>query len=99
MKNLGKNIFFWIIAGALIFTLLDGYSYGSAQEELTYSEFKQEVQAKKVKTIVHKGDQMTVEVERHDETKFTVILPAYVQDQELKTILSENDVKESYEQN
>ena len=97
MKNLMKNIFFWIIAGALIFTLLDGYSRGSVKEELTYCEFKKEVQAKKVKTIVHKGDQMTVEVERHDETKFTVILPAYVQDQELKTILSENDVKESYE--
>ena len=97
MKNLGKNIFFWIIAGALIFTLLDGYSRGSVKEELTYSEFKKEVQAKKVKTIVHKGDQMTVEAERHNETKFTVILPAYVQDQELKMILSENDVSESYE--
>ena len=97
MKNLGKNIFFWIIAGALIFTLLDGYSGGSIKEELTYSEFKKEVQAKKVKTIVHKGDQMTVEAERHNETKFTVILPAYVQDQELKMILSENDVSESYE--
>ena len=34
---------------------------------------------------------------RHYETKFTVILPAYVQDQELKMILSENDVSESYE--
>ena len=97
MKNLMKNIFFWIIAGALIFTLLDGYSRGSVKEELTYSEFKKEVQAKKVKTIVHKGDQMTVEAERHNETKFTVILPAYVQDQELKMILSENDVSESYE--
>ena len=97
MKNLMKNIFFWIIAGAFIFTLLDGYSRGSVKEELTYSEFKKEVQAKKVKTIVHKGDQMTVEAERHNETKFTVILPAYVQDQELKMILSENDVSESYE--
>ena len=97
MKNLMKNIFFWIIAGALIFTLLDGYSRGSVKEELTYSEFKKEVQAKKVKTIVHKGDQMTVEAERHNETKFTVILPAYVQDQELKIILNENDVSESYE--
>ena len=97
MKNLAKNVFFWIIAGALIFTLLDGYSRGSVKEELTYSEFKKEVQAKKVKTIVHKGDQMTVEAERHNETKFTVILPAYVQDQELKMMLNENDVTESYE--
>ena len=97
MKNFSKNIFFWIIAGTLIFSLVNGFSNGSTNQELTYSEFKKEVQAKKVKTIVHKGDQMTVEAVRHDETKFTVILPAYVQDQELKTILSENDVRESYE--
>ena len=97
MKNLGKNIFFWIIAGALIFTLLDGYSYGSAKEELTYSEFKQEVQAKKVKTMLHKGDQMTVEAERYNGTKFTVVLPAYVSDQDLNEILRETDVSIAYE--
>ena len=47
MKNLGKNIFFWIIAGALIFTLLDGYSFGPEPEKLTFTEFKREIQAKK----------------------------------------------------
>ena len=97
MKNLGKNIFFWIIAGALIFTLLDGYSYGSAKEELNYSEFKQEVQAKKVKTMTYKGDQMTVEAERYNGTKFTVVLPAYVSDQDLNEMLRETDVSIAYE--
>ncbi len=97
MKNLGKNIFFWIIAGALIFTLLDGYSYGSVKEELTYSEFKQEVQSKKVKTMLYKGDQMTVEAERYNGTKFTVILPAYVSDQDLNETLKETDVSIAYE--
>ena len=48
MKNLMKNIFFWIIAGALIFTLLDGYSRGPEPEKLTFTEFKREVQAKKL---------------------------------------------------
>ena len=43
--------------------LLDNYSTSSLKEELTYSEFKQEVKGKKVKSIVYKGDQMTVEVE------------------------------------
>ena len=97
MKNLGKNIFFWIIAGALIFTLLDGYSYGSANEELNYSEFKQEVQSKKVKTMTYKGDQMTVEAERYNGTKFTVVLPAYVSDQDLNEMLRETDVSIAYE--
>ena len=44
-----------------MFMLLDNYSTSSLKEELTYSEFKQEVKGKKVKSIVYKGDQMTVE--------------------------------------
>ena len=97
MKNLGKNIFFWIIAGVLIFSLLDGYSFGSSNEQLNYSDFKQEVQSKKVKSIVYKGDQMTVEAERFNGTTFTVILPAYVTDQDLNEQLKESDVAIAYE--
>ena len=64
MKNFGRNILFWLVAGTLMFMLLDNYSASSLKEELTYSEFKQEVKGKKVKSIVYKGDQMTVDVER-----------------------------------
>ena len=96
MKNLGKNIFLdycWSID----FSLLDGYSFGSSNEQLNYSDFKQEVQSKKVKSIVYKGDQMTVEAERFNGTTFTVILPAYVTDQDLNEQLKESDVAIAYE--
>ena len=49
MKNFGRNILFWLVAGTLMFMLLDNYSASSLKEELTYSEFKQEVKGKKVK--------------------------------------------------
>ena len=61
MKNIGRNLFFWLIAGTLLFMMLDNYSTARVDEQLTYSEFKQEIQSKKVKSIVYKGDQMTVE--------------------------------------
>ena len=97
MKNLGKNIFFWIIAGALIFTLLDGYSFGPEPEKLTFTEFKREIQAKKIKSMEYKGDQMTVVAERHNGSPVTVVIPAYVERDDLEILIAENDVNEDYE--
>ncbi len=97
MKNIGKNLFFWLIAGTLLFMMLDNFSRSNPVEELTYSEFKQEVQSKKVKSIVYKGDQMTVEGERLDGTKFSTKKPVYVRDDMLDESLREADVAVSYE--
>ena len=46
MKNLGKNIFFWLIVGSLAFMLLENYQMGTMKEELSFTEFKNEVKAK-----------------------------------------------------
>ena len=54
MKNLGKNVFFWLIVGSLAFMLLENYQMGASKEELSFTEFKNEVKAKKVKSIVYK---------------------------------------------
>ncbi len=80
-----------------MFMLLDNYSSSSLKEELTYSEFKQEVKGKKVKSIVYKGDQMTVEVERFNGTKYTTQKPAYISDQDLNESLTEADVEIAFE--
>ena len=97
MKNLGKNLIFWLIAGAFVVMLMDGYSAGAVKEELTYSEFKQEIQGKKVKSIVYKGDNQTVEAERFNGTKFTTTKPAFVNDPELSSFITEADVSVVYE--
>ena len=78
MKNLPKNLIFWLIAGTIAFVFLQSLSEPRIQEELTYSEFKQEVKSKKVKSIVYKGDQMTVVGERLNGTQFTTKKPIYV---------------------
>ena len=97
MKNFGRNILFWLVAATLMFMLLDSYSSSTLKEELTYSEFKQEVKGKKVKSIVYKGDQMTVEVERFNGTKYTTQKPAYISDQDLNESLTEADVEIAFE--
>ena len=97
MKNISKNLFFWLIAGTFLFMMLDNFSRSNPVEELTYSEFKQEVQSKKVKSIVYKGDQMTVEGERLDGPKFSTKKPVYVRDDMLDESLREADVAVSYE--
>ena len=97
MKNIGRNLFFWLIAGTLLFMMLDNYSTARVDEQLTYSEFKQEIQSKKVKSIIYKGDQMTVEGERFNGTKFTTKKPVYVTDNDLDESLRAADVAVEYE--
>src|SRR6056300_1664459 len=97
MKNIGRNLFFWLIAGTLLFMMLDNYSTARVDEQLTYSEFKQEIQSKKVKSIVYKVDQMTVEGERFNGTKFTTKKPVYVTDNDLDESLRAADVAVEYE--
>jgi len=97
MKNIGRNLFFWLVAGTLLFMMLDNYSAARVDEQLTYSEFKQEIKSKKVKSIVYKGDQMTVEGERFNGTKFSTKKPVYVTDNELDESLRAADVAVEYE--
>jgi cell division protease FtsH len=97
MKNLPKNLIFWLIAGTIAFVFLQSLSEPRIQEELTYSEFKQEVKSKKVKSIVYKGDQMTVVGERLNGTQFTTKKPIYVRDDDLEQSLIESDVAVEFE--
>ncbi len=97
MKNLPKNLIFWLIAGTIAFVFLQNLSEPRVQEELTYSEFKQEVKSKKVKSIVYKGDQMTVVGERLNGTQFTTKKPIYVRDDDLEQSLIESDVAVEFE--
>ncbi|MFL2695661.1 MAG: ATP-dependent zinc metalloprotease FtsH [Gammaproteobacteria bacterium] len=97
MKNLGKNIFFWLIVGSLAFMLLENYQMGTSKEELSFTEFKNEVKAKKVKSIVYKKDRETIEGERLNGTKFTTNAPVYLIDDDLRLSIKEADVSETVE--
>ena len=70
---------------------------GTSKEELSFTEFKNEVKAKKVKSIVYKKDRETIEGERLNGTKFTTNAPVYLIDDDLRLSIKEADVSETVE--
>ena len=70
---------------------------GASKEELSFTEFKNEVKAKKVKSIVYKKDRETIEGERLNGTKFTTNAPVYLIDDDLRLSIKEADVAETVE--
>ena len=70
---------------------------GTSKEELSFTEFKNEVKAKKVKSIVYKKDRETIEGERLNGTKFTTNAPVYLIDDDLRLSIKEEDVSETVE--
>tara|TARA_B100000927_G_scaffold3860_1_gene3073 strand:- start:2473 stop:4302 length:1830 start_codon:yes stop_codon:yes gene_type:complete len=70
---------------------------GASKEELSFTEFKNEVKAKKVKSIVYKKDRETIEGERLNGTKFTTNAPVYLIDDDLRLSIKEADVSETVE--
>ena len=77
--------------------LLENYQMGASKEELSFTEFKNEVKAKKVKSIVYKKDRETIEGERLNGTKFTTNAPVYLIDDDLRLSIKEADVSETVE--
>jgi cell division protease FtsH len=70
---------------------------GASKEELSFTEFKNEVKSKKVKSIVYKKDRETIEGERLNGTKFTTNAPVYLIDDDLRLSIKEADVSETVE--
>ena len=77
--------------------LLENYQIGASKEELSFTEFKNEVKSKKVKSIVYKKDRETIEGERLNGTKFTTNAPVYLIDDDLRLSIKEADVSETVE--
>jgi len=66
-------------------------------EQVSYSEFKQEVLADQIAEVTFKSDQTTIIGIRIDGTKFETMKPMYIRDEVLESALIENEVLQSYE--
>lgn len=66
-------------------------------EQVSYSEFKQEVLADQIAEVTFKSDQTTIIGIRIDGTKFETMKPMYIRDEVLESALIENEVVQSYE--
>ena len=66
-------------------------------EQISYSQFKQEVLANQIVEITYKSDQMTIIGDRFDGSKFETTQPIYTNDEVLERVLKENNVRQTYE--
>ena len=66
-------------------------------EQVSYSEFKQEVLANQIAEVTFKSDQTTIIGIRIDGTRFETMQPMYIRDEVLESALIENEVLQSYE--
>ena len=70
MSSFIRNLVVWVVLGSLMVFVFNNVENSSAREQISYSEFKQDVLSDRVAKIIYKGDQMTIIGERLDGSKF-----------------------------
>tara|TARA_B100000123_G_scaffold206547_1_gene155895 strand:+ start:117 stop:587 length:471 start_codon:yes stop_codon:yes gene_type:complete len=82
---------------ALLCVFLFSCSGNDDLEQISYSQFKQEVLANQIVEITYKSDQMTIIGNRFDGSKFKTTQPIYKKDEVLERALKENNVRQTYD--
>ena len=72
-SNFLRNIMVWIIFGSLLMYVFNNIDSANVREQISYSQFRQEVLSDRVAKVVYKGDQMTITGERLDGSNLKLI--------------------------
>ena len=99
MNNLLRNALVWIVLGASLIFLLNNIeeSNSNRREQISYSQFRQEVIGDRIAEVTYKGDQMTIHGQRLDGTRFETRHPIYKRDEVVDSALSDNGVVTVFE--
>ncbi len=99
MNNLLRNALVWIVLGASLIFLFNNIeeSNSNRREQISYSQFRQEVIGDRIAQVSYKGDQMTIHGQRLDGTRFETRHPIYKRDEVVDNALSENGVVTVFE--
>ncbi|WP_027965810.1 ATP-dependent zinc metalloprotease FtsH [Halomonas halocynthiae] len=89
MNDMAKNLILWLVIAAVLLTVFNNFNAESAPQSMNYSQFVQQVQSDKIKSVTIDG--YTISGERTDGTDFQTIRPA-AQDPKLMDDLLANDV-------
>ncbi len=94
MNNLLRNALVWIVLGASLIFLFNNIeeSNSNRREQISYSQFRQEVIGDRIAEVTFKGDQMTIHGQRLDGTRFETRHPIYKRDEVVDSALSDNGV-------
>ena len=99
MNNLLRNALVWVVLGASLIFLFNNIeeSNSNRREQISYSQFRQEVIGDRIAEVTYKGDQMTIHGQRLDGTRFETRHPIYKRDEVVDSALSDNGVVTVFE--
>ena len=96
-SNFLRNIMVWVILGSLLMYVFNNIESANVREQISYSQFRQEVLSDRVAKVVYKGDQMTITGDRLDGSKFETNYPIFKRDDLLDKAIQENGIIAVYE--
>jgi len=91
LNDMGKNILLWLIIAAVLLTVFNNFSGVSEPQEISYSDFIEQVNRNEVRQVEFDGQHEYLTVLRKDTSRFKVIIPA--PDPRLLDDLMEHDVE------
>ena len=97
MSSFVRNLVVWVVLGSLMIYVFNNFENSSAREQISYSQFKQEVLSDRVAKVVYKGDQMTIIGDRLDGSKFETTHPIFKRDEALENAIESNGIIAEYE--
>ena len=77
MNSIFRNILVWVVLGSLLIYVFDNIENSTAREQISYSQFKEEVLSDRIAKVVFQGDQMTITGDRLDGSKFETVHPIF----------------------
>ena len=87
MSSFLRNIIVWVALGSLMVYVFNSIDNSSAREQISYSQFKEEVLSDRIAKIVYKGDQMTIIGDRLDGSKFETTHPIFKRDEAVENAI------------
>ncbi|WP_417329825.1 ATP-dependent zinc metalloprotease FtsH [Halomonas cupida] len=88
MNDMAKNLILWLVIAAVLLTVFNNFSVENAPNTMNYSQFVQEVQNEKVRSVTIDG--YTISGERSDGTTFQTIRPSAEDPKLMDDLLSHN---------
>ena len=70
MNSVFRNLFVWVILGSFLIFVFNNIENSNVREQISYSQFKEEILSDRIAKVVYKGDQMTIIGDRLDGSKF-----------------------------
>ena len=97
MNSVLRNLVVWFVLGSLLIYVFNNIENSGAREQISYSQFKEEVLSDRIAKVVYKGDQMTIIGDRLDGSKFETTHPIFKKDEVVDNAIEDNGVIAVYE--